>query len=225
MVIIQPIAHDELVADVHAFVVDGVVVLEIVGFEEKRGDAHVGGFQVAEFLDGVTHGVACVDDVFHDDDVAAVQGMVEADELAHDAGAFGARIRGEFHETDLTGNGNPLEQLGGEHESAVKHHEEQGTHALHVAVDLVGHGLDVGFDFLLGNEQSKIFVYDVYCFHCQMIAYEYNHLLADNNFGIIGFYSIGHNTDIIETVWLIYSADNSFFPFIAFFSISFPVIL
>ena len=92
LVIIQSIAHDELVPNVHAYIVDGVGVLEIVGLEEQCGDAHVGGFQVAEFLRGVTQGVSRVDDVFHDDHMAAVQGTVQADKLADDIGGFSAGV-------------------------------------------------------------------------------------------------------------------------------------
>ena len=158
LVIVQSVAHDELVADVHSFVVDGVGVLEVVGFEEQRGDAHVSGFQVAEFLQGMAHGVARVDDVFHHDHVPAIQGVVQAYQFADDIGAFRARIRGELDEADLAGDGQPLEQLGGEHEGPVEHYKEQRILILHVAVDLIGHGLDAGFDFCLGDIQPKFLV-------------------------------------------------------------------
>ena len=72
LVIIQPVAHDELVADIHAFVVDGIVVFEVVGFEEEGGDAHVSGLQEKEFLPGVAQGMARIHDVFHDDHMAPV---------------------------------------------------------------------------------------------------------------------------------------------------------
>ena len=93
LIIIQSIPHDELVTNLHANVVDGVGVLEVVWLEKQRGDAHVGGFQVAELLRGVALGVACVDDVFHDDNMATVQRMVKADKLADDVGGFSASIR------------------------------------------------------------------------------------------------------------------------------------
>ncbi len=151
LVIIQTVAYDELVADVHAFVVDGVGVLEIVRFEEQGGNAHIGGSQVSEFLDGVAHGVTRVNDVFHDDHMTAIQGTVEADELSDDIGGLGARIGGELDETDFAGDGQPLEQFGGEHEGAVEHNEKQWIHTCHIMVDLIGHDLDVGFDFFLGD--------------------------------------------------------------------------
>ena len=158
MVIIQSVAHNELVADVHAFVVDGIVVLEVVRFEEERGDAHIGGLQVPKFLYGVSHRVACVDDVFHDDHMPSVQGMVQADELADDVGGFRARVGSEFDEADFTGDGQSLEQFGGKHESAVEYHEKQRVHAVQVAVDLVSNVLDAGFDFFLGDVEPKFLV-------------------------------------------------------------------
>ncbi len=158
MVIIQAVAHDELVADIHAFVVNRVGVLEIVWLEEQGGNAHVGGFQVPEFLHGVAHGVTCVNDVFHDDHMAAFQGMVEADELSDDIGGLGARIGGELDETDFTGDGQSLEQFGGEHEGTVEYHEKQWIHARHIMIDLIGHDLDVGFDFFLGDIEPKFLV-------------------------------------------------------------------
>lgn len=158
MVVVEAIAHDEVVADLHADVVDGVGVLEVVWLEEQRGDAHVGGLQVAEFLRGVTQGVARVDDVLHDDHVSTVQGMVEADEFADDVGGLGAGVGRQLDERDFTGDRQPLEQLGGEHEGAVEDDEKQWIHAVHVAVDLVGHGLDAVFDFFLRDEQPKFLV-------------------------------------------------------------------
>ena len=92
MVIIQSVSHDELVTDVHAFVVDGVGVLEVVRLEKQCCDTHVGSLQVAELLGGITQGVARVDDVLHDDHVAAVQGVVQADEFADDVGGFCSRV-------------------------------------------------------------------------------------------------------------------------------------
>ena len=130
----------------------------IVGLEEHRGHTNVGGFQVAELLDGVAHGVASVDDVFHDDHMATFKRMVKAYELAHDAGAFGTGIGGEFDETDLAGDGDALEQLGGKHEGAVEHYEKHGVLSLQVLVDLIGHFLYVGFDFFLGDVQPKFLV-------------------------------------------------------------------
>ena len=158
LIIIQSITHDELIADVHAFVVNGVGVLEVVRLEEQRGDTHVGGLQVAEFLQGMAHGVARVDDVFHDDHMSAVQRVVQTNQFTNDIGAFRARIRGELDEADLAGDGQPLEQLGGEHEGPVEHYKEQRILILHVAVDLIGHGLDAGFDFCLGDIQPKFLV-------------------------------------------------------------------
>ena len=92
MVIIQSVADDELVTNLHANVVDRVGVLEVVWLEEQRGDAYIGSPQIPEFLCRLKQGVASVDDVFHDDHMATVQRAVQANEFADDVGSLGACV-------------------------------------------------------------------------------------------------------------------------------------
>ena len=158
LVIIQAIAHDELVGDVHGLVIDGIVVLERLGFEEQRGDPNVGGIETMQLLDGIFHGVSRIDDIFHDDHVAAFKRMVETDELAYHVGRLGTSVGGQLHKRDLAGDGEAFEKLGGEHKSAIKDQQKQRIFAHHVLIELIRNRLDGVFNLLLWDVKGEILV-------------------------------------------------------------------
>jgi len=158
LVVVEAITNDELIGDVHGLIIDRIIVLERIRLKEQGGDANIGGVELMELLDGIFHRVASIDDIFHDDHVAAFKGVVETDEFTHHIGGLGTRIGREFHERDLAWDGKALEQLGGKHKGSVEHHKEQRILAGQVGIQLIRHRLDGILDFLLRDVKRELFV-------------------------------------------------------------------
>ena len=91
-VVVQSIAHDEIVGDIEASVVDGERHTDLLGLDEQRSHVQVSRVELAELGEQLLHGQSGVDEVFHHDHRAPFQTFGESDEFFHLARALHAGI-------------------------------------------------------------------------------------------------------------------------------------
>ena len=94
-------------------------------------------FECSEHL---LHGVARVDDVLNDDDVASLEFLVDTDELFDLTHRGGALVGSQLHERNLAGDGKVAHQVGCKDKRPIEHSEKQRVLARHVFIELFGNG-------------------------------------------------------------------------------------
>src|SRR5690625_4453491 len=136
--VIESVAEDELVGNGKADVVEIEVDFGGVGFMEERDAGERCRVLVPHSLEHVFHRQARVDDVFHDDHMAAFDAGVDFLELSHlAAGDFGGAVGGELEEVDLAIDIDVAHEVGHEDERTVEHTDEDGLLAVIVGGDLL----------------------------------------------------------------------------------------
>ena len=99
--VIEAIAYDELVGDFEADPIDFEGDFMATTFFEEDACFHVGGTEFAQALDDPGEGLARVEDVVDDEDMAVFEGIAQRLEAAKLAGAVGAGVAGEPDAGDL----------------------------------------------------------------------------------------------------------------------------
>ena len=156
LIVIQAVADDKLVADLHRLVtnLEGFVVG--VGLEEEGTYLDRGGLQRLQRLEHVGDALTRVDNILDDDDVATLDGIVEADELMNLSGGCRADIGGEFHEGDFVVELDFLHQVAQEHERSVEYPQKDRRLALGIiCVETCCHRLDGVVDILSRNHHLE----------------------------------------------------------------------
>ena len=138
-VVVQSVAHDEVVGDLHGYVFDVQVHLQFVRFHQQGGDVYLLRVTCAEGFNQALHGETRVHDVFHDDYRAVRQVLVDADHLFDDSCGRHALVGRQLDERDFTRDGDAFHQVGGEHERTVQHAEEERVLSCQVTIDFIGH--------------------------------------------------------------------------------------
>ena len=164
-VVVEPVAHDEVVGDFKAVIGDVEVYLKVAGLNEQCRDKHALGVVVFEQQEEFLHGETRVDDVFHDDHRAALNRFVKADELAHLSRGACALVRRHAHEGNFARHADSAQQVGCKNERAVEHGEEKRLFAGEVGADLCAEGSHALLDFFFGNADGEAAVFDFDGFH------------------------------------------------------------
>ncbi len=115
--VVHAVADDELVGDLEGYVVGFDGDEAALGFVEAGGDLERGGLVLEHEAAEVAEGEAGVEDVFDEDDVLALDGVVDVlDELDGAGGDAGAAVAGDGDEVegvvDLDGAGEVGEEDG-----------------------------------------------------------------------------------------------------------------
>ena len=98
---VHAVADDELVGDLEAYVVGFDGDEAALGLVEAGGDLQRGGLVLEHQAAEVAEGEAGVEDVFDDDDVLALDGVVDVlDELDGAGGDAGAAVAGDGDEVE-----------------------------------------------------------------------------------------------------------------------------
>ncbi len=152
---VHAVADDEMVGDFEGDVVGLDGDEAALGFVEAGGDFEGGGLVLEHEAAQIGEGKAGVEDVFDEDDVLALDGVVDVlDELDGAGGDAGAAIGGDGDEVeggvDLDGSGEIGEEDGGAFEDAD---EDDGLAGV-VAGDLCAYIGDALGDLLLGEEDG-----------------------------------------------------------------------
>src|SRR5699024_6505598 len=138
---VQSIAHHELVRDVESDL-DEVLDLDLDGLRlaEQGHDGQGARLAVGEVLHQPGQGQAGVDDVLHDQDVAALDVAVQVLQDADDAGgAGGVAVGADGHELQLVRDLQLAGEVGDEEDGTLEHADEDEV-LRDVAVALVNGG-------------------------------------------------------------------------------------
>lgn len=76
-------------------------MLQSFGFEKQGGNAHRGRVVFAQIVEQTHHCIACVDDVFHKNNVASFEVLAEPHDLLHVAGRSCSLVAFQAHERQL----------------------------------------------------------------------------------------------------------------------------
>src|SRR3546814_1899006 len=106
--------------------------------------------------------MAGIHDIFNDDDLAAFEVAIEADEFAYPIAARSTLIRGELDERDLAGDMDLFHQVGHDHEAAIKYTDENRVLVFVGHVDLYADKPDALLDLVIVNDQLKLLLIDRY---------------------------------------------------------------
>ena len=150
-VVVEPVANDEGIGNLHGAVIYLERSRETFWFLQEGADLHALGAFVEELGQQVVHGVARVDDVFDDDDVAGLQVGIDADEFTEYACALHSLVTGEFGEEDFGLEREFAHQVGGEHEGTVKDAHHHGVLAGIVLIEPCCH-----FFYFLLNQLVRV---------------------------------------------------------------------
>lgn len=138
-VVIESVTYDELVRDADADVVDPDVFLVCFGLEEQRRDLEMLDVLGLENRFELLYGVSRIDDVLDDDHAAAFQVLIEPDELPDFVGRRRAFVRRKFHKAYLARKSVFLEDVGNDHECAVKDSDKDRSFFLMIVFDVLDH--------------------------------------------------------------------------------------
>ena len=155
---VHAVADDELVGDLEGYVVGFDGDEAAFGFVEAGGDLQRGGLVLEHQPAEVAEGEAGVEDVFDDDDVLALDGVVNVlDELDGAGGDTGAAVAGDGDEVegvvDLDGAG----EIGEEDGCAFEDTNEDDGLASVIGGDLGSDSLGTLGDLLFGEEDRHGF--------------------------------------------------------------------
>ena len=81
MVVVEAIAYDKLIADRHCYIVDLVLIEELLWLEEECTNRYTRWLTCVEIVEEVVHAVACLDDILDDDDILTFDVEVDAELL------------------------------------------------------------------------------------------------------------------------------------------------
>ena len=123
-VIVEPVAHNEIVGNLHAAVFDVQFHLELAWFQQERTNADACWILLLERLQSMRHGKACVYDVLDYYYMSPCNVNIKAYQFTDGTRGGNALIRSEFHKRYLAWNGHFPQQVGSENEGAVEHGKE-----------------------------------------------------------------------------------------------------
>jgi hypothetical protein len=155
---VHAVADDELVGDLEGYIVGFDGDEATLGFVEAGGDLQRGGLVLEHQAAEVAKGEASVEDVFDDDDVLALDGVVDVlDELDGTGGDAGAAVAGDGYEVegivDLDGAG----EIGEEDGRALEDSNKDDGLAGIVGGDLGADGFGAFGDLFFGEEDRHGF--------------------------------------------------------------------
>ena len=157
-VIVEAITHYEVIGNLFAAITDVELHLQFAWLEQERTDVNALGVLLLKRVEHVSHGEACIDDVFDDDDGSACYVNVEANHLTNAASRVCAFVASQLDEGNLARQVNLSKQVGCKDERTVQNSQEDWLLAFVVAVDLVGNTLYLTFDCALGYSYCEGFV-------------------------------------------------------------------
>ena len=92
VVVVKAIAHDEIIFDVKASVIDFKVNFQTTWFNEKGSNINFLRILFAQHMEHLLHRIARFDDVFHNHHGTSGHVFVQPDELLHFACGAGALL-------------------------------------------------------------------------------------------------------------------------------------
>ncbi len=137
LVVVKAIAHDEVIGDLHDGVFDVEGHLQLSGLDEERADMQRLRFIFPECGEHLLHGVARVHDVFHDDDGASLEILVDTDELFDLAHRGRTLVGGKLDKGDLARNVDEAHQVCCKDKRPVEDGKKQRVLALKVLVESI----------------------------------------------------------------------------------------
>lgn len=156
LVVVHAVADDEFVFETVADVIDVDGDDVGGGLVEKGAYAERCGVAGPEIFGEVAEGLAGIDDVFDEDDVAAGDGVVEVFEDADDAGGGIALVAGDGEEVDGEGEVEAADEVGHEDEGALEHADEDGIEGGDVTGDLGGEAADAGGEGAPAEDDGEV---------------------------------------------------------------------
>jgi hypothetical protein len=155
---VHAVANDELVGDLEGYVVGFDGDEAALGFVEAGGDFERGGLVLEHETAEVAEGEAGVEDVFDDDDVLALDGVVDVlDELDGAGGDAGAAVAGDGDEVEGVVDLDGASEIGEEDGRPLEDSNEDDGLAGVVGGDLGADGFGAFGDLLLGEEDRHGF--------------------------------------------------------------------
>ena len=149
---VHAVADDELVRNLEANVVGFDRDEAALGFVEAGGDLERGGFVLEHQAAQVAQGETGVEDVFDDDDVLALDGVVDVlDELDGARGDAGAAIAGDGDEVEGGVDGNGAGEVGEEDRRAFEYADQDDDLPGVIGGDLLAERLDAVGDLRISR--------------------------------------------------------------------------
>jgi len=154
-VVIQAVAHHEIIGDGEAQVIDGDVHLVPLGLVQQGAHLQAARLAVQQQLTHGADGVTRVDDVVDQDHVPAADVGLVVRVDAHEAARFGFVIGGDRHEVHGDGALDVAHQVGEEDHAAAQQAQQQYSfRILVVARDRLAQHLDALLDIGLRDDDA-----------------------------------------------------------------------
>jgi len=152
---VHAVANDELVGDLEAYVVGLDGDEAAIGLVEAGGDLERGGFVLEHEAAEITESETGIEDVFDDDDVLALDGVVDVfDELDGARGDAGAAVTGDSDEVEGGVDSDGAGEIGEEDGCAFENADEDDGLAGVVGGDLLAEGVNAVGDLRFGVEDG-----------------------------------------------------------------------
>jgi hypothetical protein len=152
---VHAVADDELVGDLETYVVGLDGDEAAVGLVEAGGDLERGGFVLEHEAAEIAEGEPGVENVFDDDDVFALDGVVDVfDELDGAGGDACAAVAGDGDEVEGGVDGDGAGEIGEEDGCALEDADEDDGLAGVVGRDLLAEGVNAVGDLRFGVEDG-----------------------------------------------------------------------
>ena len=167
LAVVQAVAHHELVGDLEAGIVGGDGLFAAGRLIQQGGNGDGGGALGLQVLRQEIQGIAGVQNILDDDDVAAADVALEvAGDLHHAGGLGGVLIGRKADELHLAFQLGGADQVRHENEAAVEDAHKHGVLVLESVIKLVAQLLDTGLDLLFRQQDLQDVLIHITLCHC-----------------------------------------------------------
>ena len=134
---VESVADNEIGRNLETDIIGGDVGLKRFGFEEKSCNLHIAGILRFEIFHQITDCATGVNDIFNDNDRAALNILCQTHHFLDNAGAFRSFIALQANERNFSiGQLNAAKQVGRKRKSSVENTKKQRTLTATFAGDL-----------------------------------------------------------------------------------------